>query len=280
MPRSSPCTAAWVVASSSVREGWGMTLTEAAACGTPAVATRIAGHVDAVDDGVSGPSWIMGASTMATAGDGAPRRRDKGAPGRRGPDRAGRLTWNGDCDSRSRCSPGGAALSQRTPVCAASGGDAAPGGSDVFRRLSISAWRPWSPCPSHPGAAADTKSTYIDPSRRWRAPSMWDEHRHRHRHTRTSATCSRWGRTTGCSTRSDVPTGSRSGCGSVDRAASPRLGRCCSCCGRSRRLRGPGIVVAALAYMLTPVRARLLGRISVILLPFGGAAVADRRWRA
>ena len=38
----------------SVREGWGMTLTEAAACGTPAVATRIAGHVDAVADGASG----------------------------------------------------------------------------------------------------------------------------------------------------------------------------------------------------------------------------------
>jgi len=31
-----------------------MTLTEAGACGTPAVATRIAGHEDAVDDGVSG----------------------------------------------------------------------------------------------------------------------------------------------------------------------------------------------------------------------------------
>lgn len=31
-----------------------MTLTEAAACGTPVVATRIAGHVDAVADGVSG----------------------------------------------------------------------------------------------------------------------------------------------------------------------------------------------------------------------------------
>ncbi len=31
-----------------------MTLTEAAACGTPAVATRIAGHSDAVDDEVSG----------------------------------------------------------------------------------------------------------------------------------------------------------------------------------------------------------------------------------
>ena len=45
---------AWVVASSSQREGWGMTLTEAAACGTPAVATAIAGHVDAVLDGESG----------------------------------------------------------------------------------------------------------------------------------------------------------------------------------------------------------------------------------
>ena len=39
---------AWVATSASVREGWGMTLTEAAACGTPAVATDIAGHADAV----------------------------------------------------------------------------------------------------------------------------------------------------------------------------------------------------------------------------------------
>ena len=45
---------AWIVASASAREGWGMTLTEAAACGTPAVATRIAGHADAIVDGVSG----------------------------------------------------------------------------------------------------------------------------------------------------------------------------------------------------------------------------------
>jgi glycosyltransferase involved in cell wall biosynthesis len=45
---------AWVVTSASAREGWGMTLTEAAACGTPAVATRIAGHEDAVTDQVSG----------------------------------------------------------------------------------------------------------------------------------------------------------------------------------------------------------------------------------
>lgn len=45
---------AWVVASASSHEGWGMTLTEAAACGTPAVATRISGHVDAVEEGVGG----------------------------------------------------------------------------------------------------------------------------------------------------------------------------------------------------------------------------------
>ena len=45
---------AWVVASASIAEGWGMTLTEAAACGTPAVATRINGHTDSVREGVSG----------------------------------------------------------------------------------------------------------------------------------------------------------------------------------------------------------------------------------
>jgi glycosyltransferase involved in cell wall biosynthesis len=45
---------AWVVASTSLREGWGMTVTEAAACGTPAVASRISGHEDAVVDGETG----------------------------------------------------------------------------------------------------------------------------------------------------------------------------------------------------------------------------------
>jgi glycosyltransferase involved in cell wall biosynthesis len=45
---------AWVLASASAREGFGMTITEAAACGTPAVATRIAGHTDAVAEGRSG----------------------------------------------------------------------------------------------------------------------------------------------------------------------------------------------------------------------------------
>lgn len=45
---------AWIVASASRAEGWGMTLTEAAACATPAVATRIPGHTDAVVDNETG----------------------------------------------------------------------------------------------------------------------------------------------------------------------------------------------------------------------------------
>ena len=45
---------AWIVASTSRAEGWGMTLTEAAACATPAVATRIPGHTDAVVDNETG----------------------------------------------------------------------------------------------------------------------------------------------------------------------------------------------------------------------------------
>lgn len=45
---------AWAVTSASVAEGWGMTITEAAACGTPAVVTDIGGHRDAVVAGVTG----------------------------------------------------------------------------------------------------------------------------------------------------------------------------------------------------------------------------------
>ena len=45
---------AWVLLSTSRREGWGMTVTEAAACRVPAVATRITGHVEAVVPGETG----------------------------------------------------------------------------------------------------------------------------------------------------------------------------------------------------------------------------------
>lgn len=45
---------AWLFATASQSEGWGMVITEAAACGTPSVATRIVGHTDAVREGQSG----------------------------------------------------------------------------------------------------------------------------------------------------------------------------------------------------------------------------------
>ncbi len=45
---------AWLVSSASLAEGWGLTLTEAAACGVAAVATDISGHRCSVVDGVTG----------------------------------------------------------------------------------------------------------------------------------------------------------------------------------------------------------------------------------
>jgi glycosyltransferase involved in cell wall biosynthesis len=85
---------AWIVASASAREGWGMSLTEAAACGTPAVATDIHGHRDAVRDGSSG---VLAPGTAADLGGALARvlldealraRLTAGAVAR-----AGELTW-------------------------------------------------------------------------------------------------------------------------------------------------------------------------------------------
>jgi glycosyltransferase involved in cell wall biosynthesis len=86
---------AWIIASASAREGWGMTLTEAAACGTPAVATRIAGHEDAVVDGVSGvltardPGSLGAAMAQVLGDDGLRRALQQGAL-----ERAAVLTWS------------------------------------------------------------------------------------------------------------------------------------------------------------------------------------------
>jgi len=44
----------WVLGSTSKREGWGMSITEAAACGTPSVVTDIGGHRDVVVDDATG----------------------------------------------------------------------------------------------------------------------------------------------------------------------------------------------------------------------------------
>ena len=45
---------AWLVTSGSIAEGWGLSLTEGAGCGTPALATDIRGHRSSVLDGRSG----------------------------------------------------------------------------------------------------------------------------------------------------------------------------------------------------------------------------------
>lgn len=55
----------WIATSASTREGWGMTLTEAAACATPSVATDIAGHADAIERGRSG---LLGTTDEQLAG--------------------------------------------------------------------------------------------------------------------------------------------------------------------------------------------------------------------
>ena len=85
---------AWVVAASSSHEGWGMTITEAAACGTPSVASRITGHADAVVDGVTGlladgPDEFVGALGSLIADRGLRERMGSAALRR-----AGTLTWD------------------------------------------------------------------------------------------------------------------------------------------------------------------------------------------
>lgn len=84
---------AWVVAATSVAEGFGMTLTEAAACGTPSVATDVAGHRDAVHEGRSGllsrsPAEMV---TQLNAVLGDPELRARLSRGAL--DRAAELTW-------------------------------------------------------------------------------------------------------------------------------------------------------------------------------------------
>jgi glycosyltransferase involved in cell wall biosynthesis len=71
-----------------------MTITEAAACGTPAVATRIAGHTDAVVDGVSG-LLVDDEAAMTAALDRVisdPGLRDRLAAGAL--EHAARFTWD------------------------------------------------------------------------------------------------------------------------------------------------------------------------------------------
>lgn len=45
---------AWILVSTSLREGWGLTVIEAASCGTPAVCYKVPGLMDSVQDGETG----------------------------------------------------------------------------------------------------------------------------------------------------------------------------------------------------------------------------------
>ncbi|MBA2308861.1 MAG: glycosyltransferase, partial [Pseudonocardiales bacterium] len=69
---------AWVVASASLAEGWGLSLSEGAACGTPAVATDVRGHRCSVVDGSTGllaPPERLHAALVAVLTDDALRTR-------------------------------------------------------------------------------------------------------------------------------------------------------------------------------------------------------------
>lgn len=84
---------AWVVGSASLAEGWGLSLTEGAACATPAVATDINGHRSSVLDGVTGvlaPEERLGATLAAVLADEAWRARLAAAAVAR----ASTLTWD------------------------------------------------------------------------------------------------------------------------------------------------------------------------------------------
>jgi glycosyltransferase involved in cell wall biosynthesis len=85
---------AWVVVSASIAEGWGMTLTEANACGTPVVASRIPGHQDAVAEDSSGLLGVTSAEMVdhidaIIADEGLRERLAKGAL-----EHAATLTWD------------------------------------------------------------------------------------------------------------------------------------------------------------------------------------------
>lgn len=84
---------AWLVVSGSLAEGWGLSLTEGAACGTSAVATDIRGHRSSVVDGVTGvlvPDTQLGATIADVLLDDDRRRRLEQAALAR----ARTLTWD------------------------------------------------------------------------------------------------------------------------------------------------------------------------------------------
>ena len=83
----------WLVVSGSLAEGWGLSLSEAAACGTAAVATDIRGHRSSVAHGVTGV--LVAEPELGTAIADALLDHDRrGRLARAAHDRAIALTWD------------------------------------------------------------------------------------------------------------------------------------------------------------------------------------------
>ena len=84
---------AWIMTSASLAEGWGLTLTEAAGCGTPAVATDISGHRCSVlheKTGILCPLEMMGERIADVLTD----EKLRNGLSKRAESRARSLTWD------------------------------------------------------------------------------------------------------------------------------------------------------------------------------------------
>jgi glycosyltransferase involved in cell wall biosynthesis len=93
---------AWLIVSGSLAEGWGLSLTEGAACGTPAVATDIRGHRSSVVAGVTGvlvEPGLLGATIADVLAD--DRRRHELASAALA--RARTLTWDASALGITSC---------------------------------------------------------------------------------------------------------------------------------------------------------------------------------
>lgn len=93
---------AWLVVSGSLAEGWGLSLTEGAACGTPSVATDIRGHRSSVVAGVTGvlvEPALLGTTIADVLGDDR-RRHDLAVAALA---RARTLTWDASALGITSC---------------------------------------------------------------------------------------------------------------------------------------------------------------------------------